>query len=43
MEYLAPEYAQGNDSGAKRDIWALGILAFEMLVGRNPFQEMKEN
>lgn len=43
MEYLAPEYAQGTDSAMLRDIWAVGIIAFEMLVGRNPFEEMKES
>lgn len=43
MEYLPPEYAQGRDSGPLRDIWAVGILAFEMLTGRTPFEGMKEN
>jgi serine/threonine protein kinase len=43
LEYLPPEYAQGVDSGPKRDIWAVGILAFEMLVGRTPFEGLKEN
>jgi serine/threonine protein kinase len=28
LEYLPPEYAQGVDSGPKRDVWAVGILAF---------------
>lgn len=37
LEYLSPEYAKGIDSGPKRDIWAVGILAFEMLVGQTPF------
>lgn len=37
LEYLPPEYAQGVDSGPRRDVWAVGILAFEMLVGRTPF------
>jgi serine/threonine protein kinase len=43
MEYLPPEYAQGRDSGPLRDIWAVGILAFEMLAGRTPFEGLKEN
>lgn len=43
MEYLPPEYAQGNDSGTHRDIWAIGILAFEMSVGKHPFDGLKES
>jgi serine/threonine protein kinase len=41
LEYLPPEYARGIDSGPKRDIWAIGILAFEMLVGKTPFEGLK--
>ena len=41
MEYLPPEYAQGTDSGPLRDVWAIGILIFEMAVGKNPFEELK--
>lgn len=41
LEYLPPEYVNGYDSGAKRDIWAIGILAFEMLVGKTPFDNLK--
>ena len=43
LEYLPPEYAQGTDSGPARDIWAVGVLAFEMLVGKHPFDGLKEN
>ena len=42
MEYLAPEYAKGVDSNFSRDIWAIGIIAFEMLVGKNPFDDLNE-
>lgn len=38
MEYLSPEYASGTNSESHRDVWAVGIMAFEMLVGRNPFE-----
>jgi serine/threonine protein kinase len=41
LEYLPPEYVNGLDSGVKRDIWAIGILAFEMLVGKTPFENLK--
>lgn len=43
LEYLSPEYVQGRNSGWKRDVWAIGILAFEMLVGKSPFEGLKEN
>lgn len=43
MEYLPPEYAQGIDSGTHRDIWAIGILVYEMSVGKHPFESLKEN
>ena len=36
-EYLAPELVQGTGHGKGVDWWALGILIFEMLVGRTPY------
>lgn len=41
MEYLPPEYASGTDSGPARDVWAVGILIFEMSVGKHPFDGLK--
>jgi serine/threonine protein kinase len=43
LEYLDPEYVQGKNSEFSRDIWAIGIVAYELLVGRNPFDGMSEN
>lgn len=37
-EYMAPEQARGEDATAHCDLYALGILFFEMLTGQLPFR-----
>lgn len=37
-QYLSPEQAQGMDVTAAADIYAIGIMLFEMLIGRVPFE-----
>ena len=37
VPYMAPEIIRGKPPSVQSDIWALGVLLFEMLVGRRPF------
>ena len=39
--YLAPERAKGEVGGPSSDLFSLGVLAYEMIVGRPPFPEAK--
>src|SRR5699024_6734553 len=36
-QYLSPEQAMGKQATSLSDIYALGIVAYEMLVGHRPF------
>ena len=36
--YLAPEQAQGHETTAASDRYALGVVAYELLTGRRPFE-----
>jgi serine/threonine-protein kinase len=37
-EYLSPEQAMGTALDGRADIYAVGLIAWRMLVGRHPFQ-----
>jgi serine/threonine-protein kinase len=35
--YLAPEQARGEEAGPKADIYALGVVAYQLMSGRLPY------
>eukprot|EP00824_Muranothrix_gubernata_P013897 TRINITY_DN28850_c0_g1_i1.p1 TRINITY_DN28850_c0_g1~~TRINITY_DN28850_c0_g1_i1.p1 ORF type:complete len:382 (+),score=69.39 TRINITY_DN28850_c0_g1_i1:97-1146(+) len=38
LDYLPPEMIEGKEHGEKVDLWSLGVLAYEFLEGRPPFE-----
>ena len=43
FEYMAPEIVCEENYDAAVDIWALGILLYEMLHGYSPFRSLEQN
>lgn len=37
LDYISPEMATGADYDQKLDNWAIGVLTFEFLTGKPPF------
>jgi len=34
---MAPEQATGQRQGKRVDMWALGVIVYQMLTGKHPF------
>lgn len=39
LDYLPPEMIEGKEHDQHVDLWSLGVLCYEFLVGQPPFED----
>lgn len=39
MDYVCPEIVNGDYYDEKVDIWSLGVLLYELAIGKAPFED----
>jgi serine/threonine protein kinase len=42
LDYLPPEMIEGKEHDASVDVWGIGVLLYEFLVGSPPFEESQQ-
>ncbi|MEM9488567.1 MAG: serine/threonine-protein kinase, partial [Myxococcota bacterium] len=40
VRYMSPEQVRGDEVDARSDIWAVGIMLWELIAGRHPFSSV---
>lgn len=38
LPYMSPEQLEGRETGARSDIWSVGVMLYEMTAGARPFR-----
>ncbi|KAL1917406.1 uncharacterized protein VTP21DRAFT_3799 [Calcarisporiella thermophila] len=41
LDYLPPEMVEGRSHDARVDLWSLGVLCYEFLCGKPPFEDLR--